>query len=608
MRAIETLEAALGEAAGAAVVLERPSDAAHGDYATNVAMRLAGARRAAPRAIAEELAEHASALPQVERAEIAGPGFVNLWLARDWYGEALAEMLAAGDAYGGGSAAVKERIQVEMVSANPTGPITVASARNGAYGDSVARLLGFAGHEIEREYYYNDAGAQMDRFRASVEARRRGEEPPEDGYHGDYVAELAELPDDPVPQMLHRIEGTMERFRIHFDSWAKQSELERRLPDFLPRLDTFEKDGAVWARSSAYGDDDDRVLIRRRRARRPIAPRMSSTCRQARPRPRPGIYVLGADHHGTRNWYAAVARMLGYDPERVEVLLYQLVHLTRGGAAAKMSKRRGDVVFLDELLDEVGVDAARWYLVSRGPDQTIEIDVDLAAEKTAKNPVFYVQYAHARIAGILRNAEGGARRTSPCRPRRRGARPRQAARRVPGGRRRGDRAARPARDPDLRDPRRRRLPPLLPRAQGARLRRAGVPARPDHGDEVGDRPLARPDRGRGARPDVALSAREAVRLLQHPRVAVGVAEVGERVVVAVLGSAPGCQPSGVMCRISLTSTPRRRARRPAASMSATTRCGAAGEPGAASVIPIPNVSEQADPGGVSWTTRNRALG
>jgi len=414
VRAIETLEAALGEAAGAAVVLERPSDAAHGDYATNVAMRLAGARRLAPRAIAEELAEHATTLPQVERAEIAGPGFVNLWLARDWYGDALAEMLAAGADYGGGSATMRERIQVEMVSANPTGPITVASARNGAYGDSVARLLAFAGNEIEREYYYNDAGAQMERFRASVEARRRGEEPPEDGYQGDYVTELAELPDDPVPEMLNRIEATMERFRIHFDSWAKQSELERRLPDFLPRLDTFEKDGAVWARSSAYGDDDDRVLIRSETGSPTyraadvvyLADKLDRGLDRA-------LYVLGADHHGTRNWYAAVARMLGYDPERIEVLLYQLVHLTRGGEAAKMSKRRGDVVFLDELLDEVGVDAARWYLVSRGPDQTIEIDVDLAAEKTAKNPVFYVQYAHARIAGILRNAEGGTPSAEP---------------------------------------------------------------------------------------------------------------------------------------------------------------------------------------------------
>jgi arginyl-tRNA synthetase len=406
-QAIQRLEDALGQAAGTDVALERPGDAAHGDYATNVAMRLAGVRKQAPRAIAEELVEQASALPQVERAEIAGPGFVNLWLTPAWYADALAEILAAGDAYGGGSASPKERVQVELVSANPTGPIVVSAARNGAYGDSVARLLAFAGHEVEREYYYNDAGAQMDRFRASVEARRRGEEPPEDGYHGDYIADLAKLPDDPVPAMLRLIEATMERFRIHFDSWAKQSELEARLPEFLPRLDTYEKDGAVWARSSAYGDEDDRVLIRSEggmptyRAADVVylADKLDRGFDRA-------LYVLGADHHGTRNWYGAVARMLGYDPERVEVLLYQLVHLTRGGQAAKMSKRRGDVVMLDEFLDEVGVDAARWYLVSRGHDQAIEIDVDIAAEKSQKNPVYYVQYAHARIAGILRNAEG----------------------------------------------------------------------------------------------------------------------------------------------------------------------------------------------------------
>jgi arginyl-tRNA synthetase len=414
VRAIETLEAALGEAAGTEVALERPGDAAHGDYATNVAMRLAGLRKQAPRVIAEELVAQASALPQVERAEIAGPGFVNLWLAPAWYGDALAEILAAAPSYGGGSAAVPEKVQVEMVSANPTGPIHVAHARNAAYGDSVARLLEFAGHDVEREYYYNDAGAQMDRFRASVEAHRRGEEPPEDGYHGAYVADLARLPEDPVPAMLGRIEATVERFRVHFDSWARQSELERRLPEYLPRLDTYEKDGAVWARSSAHGDEDDRVLIRsdggaptyRAADVVYLADKLDRGFDRA-------LYVLGADHHGTRNWYAAVARMLGYDPARVEVLLYQLVHLTRGGQAAKMSKRRGDVVFLDEFLDEVGVDAARWYLVSRGPDQTIEIDVDLATEKSNKNPVYYVQYAHARIAGILRNAEGAAPSAEP---------------------------------------------------------------------------------------------------------------------------------------------------------------------------------------------------
>jgi len=413
-QAIERLETALSEAAGAAVVLERPADPTHGDYATNIAMRLAGARKQSPQAIAEQLVERASELADVERAEIAGPGFVNLWLTPAWYRDALAEILAAEDAYGGGSAAARERVQVEMVSANPTGPITVAAARNGAYGDSVARLLAFAGHDVEREYYYNDAGAQMERFRASVEAHRRGEEPPEDGYHGEYVSDLAKLPEDPVPAMLGQIEFTLKRFRIEFDSWAKQSELERRLPEFLPRLDTYEKDGAIWARSSAYGDEDDRVLIRSEggtptyRAADVVylADKLDRGLDRA-------IYVLGADHHGTRNWYAAVARMLDYDPNRVEVLLYQLVHLTKGGEQAKMSKRRGDVVFLDEFVDEVGVDAARWYLVSRGHDQAIEIDVDLAADKSQSNPVYYVQYAHARIAGILRNAEGAASSAEP---------------------------------------------------------------------------------------------------------------------------------------------------------------------------------------------------
>ena len=412
---IERLETALGEAAGAEVALERPGDAEHGDYATNIAMRLAGARKQPPREIAEQLVEQASELPDVERAEIAGPGFVNLWLTPAWYRDALAEILAAGDAYGGGSAATKERVQVEMVSANPTGPIIVAAARNGAYGDSVARLLAFAGHEVEREYYYNDAGAQMDRFRASVEARRRGEEPPEDGYHGDYIAELAQRAGRPGAG--DAAAGSRRRWSASGSTSTRgrsRASSSARLPEFLPRLDTYEQDGAVWARSSAYGDEDDRVLIRsdggaptyRAADVVYLADKLDRGFDRA-------IYVLGADHHGTRNWYAAVARMLGYDPERVEVLLYQLVHLTSGGEAAKMSKRRGDVVFLDELLDEVGVDAARWYLVSRGHDQAIEIDVDLAADKSQSNPVYYVQYAHARIAGILRNAEGAAPSAEP---------------------------------------------------------------------------------------------------------------------------------------------------------------------------------------------------
>ena len=406
---VTRLADALADAIGATVELERPSDPAHGDYATNAALRFAGTRRRPPRELASELAASAAQLPEVERAEIAGPGFVNLFLADSWFEAALAAIVAAGADFGAGSAEVGERIQVEMVSANPTGPITVAHARNGAYGDSIARLLAFAGNEVSREYYYNDSGGQMDRFRASVEAIRRGEPPPEDGYHGAYLADLAALPGDPVPEMLRRIEDSLERFRIHFDSWVRQSVLEERLPGLLPRLDTYERDGALWARSSAYGDDEDRVLIRSDGG----APtyRAADVVYLVDKLERGfdcAVYVLGADHHGTRNWYAAVARMLGYDPARVEVLLYQLVHLVRGGEQTKISKRRGDVVFLDDFMEEIGVDAARWYLVNRGPDQTIEVDVDLAAERSQKNPVYYVQYAHARIAGILRNAGDAA--------------------------------------------------------------------------------------------------------------------------------------------------------------------------------------------------------
>jgi arginyl-tRNA synthetase len=408
--AIERLSQALSSVAGAEVTLERPSNREHGDYATNVALRQAPTLRRPPQEVAAKLAGEAMTLPTVERAEVAGPGFVNLWLANEWYADALEEILKRGAEYGAGSSTDRERIQVELVSANPTGPITVASARNGAYGDAVARLLEFNGHEVAREYYYNDAGRQMELFRDSVEARRRGEEPPEDGYQGAYLDELAELPGDPVAAMLEEIEGTLERFRIHFDSWARQSELERRLPEILPRLDTYEKDGAVWVRSTKYGDERDRVVIRSaERGGRPtyeaadiayLADKLDRGFERV-------MYVLGADHQDVRGWYQVIARMLGYDAE-VEVLLYQLVHLTKGGEQTKMSKRRGDVVFLDELLEEIGVDAARWYLVSRGRDQTIEIDVDLAAEKTQKNPVYYVQYAHARIAGILRNAGDAA--------------------------------------------------------------------------------------------------------------------------------------------------------------------------------------------------------
>jgi arginyl-tRNA synthetase len=401
---VERLEQRISELAGAAAELERPKDPSLGDFATSVALRTAKSAGRPPRELAGELAGRIAGIDDVESAEVAGPGFVNVRLADAFFVSALAEM---GEGYGGGWAGMPQRVQVEMVSANPTGPIVVSAARNGAYGDCVARLLAFGGNTVEREYYYNDAGAQIDRFRASVEALRRGDPVPEDGYRGDYVAALAAVDGDPVQRMLASIEQTMERFRIRFDGWSLQSELEQRLDEFLPRLDTYERDGALWARSSAYGDEQDWVLVRSPEKGGTPTYRAADVVYLVDKLDRGfdrAIYVLGADHHATARWYAAIARMLGYDPARVEVLLYQFVHLTSGGESAKASKRAGNVVFLDELMDEIGVDAARWYLVNRGPDQTIDIDLDLASEKSAKNPVYYVQYAHARIAAILRNA------------------------------------------------------------------------------------------------------------------------------------------------------------------------------------------------------------
>jgi arginyl-tRNA synthetase len=400
--AVERLAARLSELAGAPVELERPQDPSHGDYATNVALQSASQHRRPPHEFAAELAERAAELEEIERAEIAGPGFVNLWVTTAWLGEALAEI---GADYGGGTAPERQKIQVELVSANPAGPLTVGSARNGAYGDSVARLLAYAGHEIEREYYFNDSGRQIDLFRESVEARRRGEEPPEGGYQGEYINELAQLDGDPVAHMLEEIKREVAEFRIRIDTWRRQVEIAEKVPQILPRLDTYEADGTLWARTSAYGDDKDRPLLRSSDGSylyfaadvAYVEDKLERGFDRA-------IYVLGADHHGYVPRLKAAAAMLGYDPERIEALIYQLVHIVEGGRVKKISKRRGDVVFLSELEEKIGIDAARWYLVSRGHDQPIDIDVDLAAERTQKNPVYYVQYAHARIAGILRNA------------------------------------------------------------------------------------------------------------------------------------------------------------------------------------------------------------
>jgi arginyl-tRNA synthetase len=402
--ALERLEKALTQATGADVRLERPSKPEHGDYATNAALQAAGERKRAPMEVAEELRAAAAVVPGVATASVAPPGFLNLELAPAWYGEALAEILDAGEDFGATSAPTRERVQVEFVSANPTGPLTVASARNAAYGDSVARLLEFAGHDVEREFYVNDVGGQVETFRASVEARARGEEPPSDGYVGEYVAELAAAGGDPVERMLDQIRESLERFRVRIDTWVRQSEVQAQLEEALAALPAYEEEGATWLPTTRWGDDKDRVLVRA--DGRPTY--FAADAAYMRHKYGRGferlIYVLGADHHGYVARLKALAGALGHDPDSLEVLIYQLVNLIEGGEARKVSKRRGDVVFVDELVDVIGVDAARWYLVERGHDQPHDIDVEKARERSEKNPVYYVQYAHARIAGILRNA------------------------------------------------------------------------------------------------------------------------------------------------------------------------------------------------------------
>jgi len=410
VNALERLANELSRLADAPVELERPRDPTHGDYATNVALRAAPTRGRKPLELAEELAGAASGLEGVKRATAAPPGFLNLEVDAGWYAEALAEILRDGADYGAGTPDPRaERIQVELVSPNPTAPLTVGSARNGAYGDSVARLLEFAGHEVERECYFNDVGRQIDLFRASVEAHRRGEDPPEGGYMGAYVAELAEREDDPVDAIAEEIKRELADFRVGVDTWVRQGEVVTRIPEVVEGLDTYEDEGTLWARTSAHGDDKDRPLVRSSDGSYLYFAADIAYLRDKLDRGFDrAIYVLGADHHGYIGRLKAAAGLLGHEPERVEVLIYQLVHVIEEGETKRISKRRGDVVFLRELVEKIGVDAARWYLVARGHEQPIEIDVDLARERSEKNPVYYVQYAHARIAGILRNAADGA--------------------------------------------------------------------------------------------------------------------------------------------------------------------------------------------------------
>jgi arginyl-tRNA synthetase len=429
--AVEAAARALrdGEPTEPAPSLDRPPKADLGDYSSNAAMLLAGPLGDNPRAVAERLrgeleATLGGSAGTIDRVEVAGPGFVNLFLSDHWYRRALAGLVGAGEELGPGPTATPERILVEFVSANPTGPLHVGGGRGAAYGDAVVRLLGAIGHEVEREYYINDAGSQVTNFARSIAARMRGEEIPEDGYKGEYVVELAQqiaaegidpgdlaaVGDRGIELMMDQVRETLGRFGVVMDTYFSERSLVSRgdVESALAKLDagghTYHHEGALWLRTTEFGDDKDRVLIRSDGDPTYLMPDIAYHWDKLERGFVRLIDVLGSDHHGYVPRIRASIEALGSDPDRFEALIMSLVHIVEDGQRAQMSKRSGDFVSLDDLIDDIGADAARWFMLSRSHETTVDIDLALARKQASENPVYYVQYAHARIASILRKA------------------------------------------------------------------------------------------------------------------------------------------------------------------------------------------------------------
>ena len=404
--------------------VERSKRDEQGDYSTNAAMLLAPVLSAPPREIAQRIgAELETALGEdLERWEVAGPGFVNLFMSDAWQRRALASILAAGDRFGAGGADPAERILAEFVSANPTGPLVAASGRHAAYGDALARILEYRGHEVSCEYYFNDAGGQIRLLGESVRARARGEEVPEGGYQGSYIADLAAEIDGAaeldasvlaaraVELMLQSIKATLIRYGVHFDRFFSERTLHEGSPSELDQalamLDeaghTYRHEGAKWLRTTTFGDDKDRVVVRSNGEPTYLAGDIAYLQDKRERGYDRQLMPVGSDHHAYVRELKAAMAALGGDPETVEVPLVQFVHLVSGGETFAMSKRRGDFVTLDDLLDEIGVDATRFFMLQRSHDRTLDLDVQLARKQSRENPVYYVQYAHARIASMLR--------------------------------------------------------------------------------------------------------------------------------------------------------------------------------------------------------------
>ncbi len=414
----------------AAVTVERPRNPEHGDYASNLALQLAKLVGANPRELAGWLAAALARNDGIAQAEVAGPGFINMRLEASAQAVVVTNVIDAGDTFGYSDDLAGQKINLEFVSANPTGPIHIGGTRWAAVGDALGRLLSSQGADVEREYYFNDHGAQIDRFANSLIAAAKGEPAPEDGYAGDYITDiaahvLAKAPDAlslPEPEMREtfreigvdlmftHIKESLHEFGTDFDIYTHEDSMHTsgRVEQAIARLrqtgNIYEKDGASWLRTSAFGDDKDRVVIKSDGKPAYIAGDIAYYLDKRQRGFDLCIYMLGADHHGYIARLKAVAAAFGEDPATVEVLIGQMVNLVRDGQPMKMSKRAGTVITLDDLVEAIGVDAARYSLTRSSVDTPIDIDLALWSSASNENPVYYVQYAHARLSALARNA------------------------------------------------------------------------------------------------------------------------------------------------------------------------------------------------------------
>ncbi|MGJ4050810.1 arginine--tRNA ligase [Corynebacterium macclintockiae] len=410
--------------------VERPRNPEHGDYATNIAMQVAKKAGTNPREFGTWLAESLGAHEGIDEATVAGPGFINIRLAAAAQGKIVEEILAAGADFGHGDEFAGTAINLEFVSANPTGPIHLGGTRWAAVGDSLGRVLTARGAKVTREYYFNDHGAQIDRFARSLLAAAKGEPTPEDGYGGDYIQDIAsqiveanpdwqQLGEDEAQElfrsqgvelMFAHIKRTLAEFGTEFDVYFHENFLfesgavEAAIQQIKDNGNLYEADGAWWLRSTNFGDDKDRVVIKSDGNAAYIAGDIAYVADKFDRGHNLCIYMLGADHHGYIARLRAAAAAMGYDPEQVEVLIGQLVNLVKDGKAVRMSKRAGTVITLDDLVEAIGVDAARYAMIRSSVDSSLDIDMDLWASQSNDNPVFYVQYAHARLSSLGRKA------------------------------------------------------------------------------------------------------------------------------------------------------------------------------------------------------------